>query len=103
LIHGFKKKGGYFVFLKSFTAKGKKYIYLYSYVGVDSREIKLKKLYAFGRSEIAINKMRDWKRDFSKFPVELKEIGCKKADLLEWIVTIETGVTKTGKAFRAAV
>jgi hypothetical protein len=87
------------MFLTQSKAKGKKYIYLCCYAPMDSKKI----VYRFGRLEVAIEKMRKWKTDFETFPEELKELECTKKDLIQWISTIETGVTKTGKKFKAVI
>lgn len=60
-------------------------------------------LYKFGRKEIALQKMYDWRNDFTLFPKELILLGCSQEDLNQWIKTLETGITKTGKPFRAAI
>ena len=91
--------------LKGKTAKGKKYIYLYSYAGYEreKKSTKAISVYSFGRNDKALKQLKEWKEDFKSFPKPLRELGCTKGDLLEWIVTVETGVTKTGKVFNAAV
>ncbi|MCX8045517.1 MAG: hypothetical protein N3A70_01370 [Anoxybacillus gonensis] len=48
-------------------------------------------------------KMKRWKRRFTEFPQELLELGCSMKDLEQWIQTIETGVTKTGRIFKTNV
>lgn len=91
--------------LKCKRAKGNKYIYLYSYDGYE-RERKSPKsisVCSFGRNDKALKKLKEWKDDFNSFPRPLRELGCTKGDLLEWIITVETGVTKTGKRFNGAV
>jgi hypothetical protein len=94
------------LYLSTVKAKGNQYIYLCGY----SRERKgshysknVETLFRFGRKEVAILKMYSWKENFSSFPVELKNIGCGRLDLEDWIKTLETGVTKTGKQFKAIV
>jgi hypothetical protein len=87
------------MFLTQSKAKGKRYLYLCCYAPMDSKKI----VYKFGRLELAIEKMRKWKMNFETFPVALKELGCTKKDLIQWINTIETGVTKTGKRFKAVI
>jgi len=94
------------MYLKTKTAKGKKYIYLYCYSN-EYKEIshkkKVKRLYSFGRNDIALEKLKNWRKDFSSFPEDLKGYGCTKKDLIDWIVTMETGITKTGKRFKAVI
>jgi hypothetical protein len=94
------------LFLSTVKAKGNQYIYLCGY----SRERKfghysknVETLFRFGRKELAILNMRSWRKDFNSFPVELKNIGCGRADLEDWIKTLETGITKTGKKFKAII
>jgi hypothetical protein len=94
------------LFLSTVKAKGNYYIYLCGY----SRERKgnhysknVETLFRFGRKELAIRKMYSWRRDFNSFPVELQNVGCEREDLEDWIKTLETGVTKTGKQFKAIV
>lgn len=85
------------------TAKEKKYIYLYCYSKEKSHRNKEKRLFSFGRNDIALEKFKKWRKDYSLFPEELKRLGCTKKDLIDWIVTIETGITKTGKQFKAVI
>ncbi|MCL9969574.1 hypothetical protein MX569_03090 [Anoxybacillus kestanbolensis] len=47
--------------------------------------------------------MKRWKRRFTEFPNELLNLGCGMEDLEEWIRTIETGITKTGRIFKTNV
>ncbi|WP_256816688.1 hypothetical protein [Cytobacillus sp. Bac17] len=89
------------MFISHSTAKGKQYIYLYEYCS--SETTNKQSLYGFGRKEEAIKKMRRWRRNFDLFPQQLLEFGCTKEDLIDWIRTMETGVTKTGKKFKAIV
>lgn len=41
--------------------------------------------------------------NFNEFPKELIDLGCNKFDLEDWIRTLETGITKTGKRFKAII
>lgn len=83
------------MFISQKRAKGNLYIYLFEYSNTGTYNTQ--SLYGFGRKEIALNNMRKWRKDFSLFPKELIEFGCTRKDLNEWIKTLETGVTKTGK------
>lgn len=56
-------------------------------------------IFRFGRVEKAIENMYTWRDDFDKFPKELKDLGYDFDDLQDWILTLETNVTKTGKSF----
>lgn len=91
------------MYLKTMTAKEKKYIYLYCYSKEKSHRNKEKRLFSFGRNDIALEQFKKWRKDYSLFPEELKSLGCTKKDLIDWIVTIETGITKTGKQFKAVI
>lgn len=89
------------MFISYVTSKGNQYIYLYEYCNSESKT--KQSLYGFGRKEVAIKNMRKWKREFSLFPQELRDFGCTMKDLNDWIRTMETGVTKTGKKFKAII
>ncbi|MCM3708569.1 hypothetical protein M3205_23280 [Cytobacillus firmus] len=89
------------MFISHVTSKGKQYIYLYEYCSSETK--KKQSLYGFGRKEEAIKDMRSWGRNFNLFPQQLVEFGCTKEDLSDWIRTMETGVTKTGKKFKAII
>jgi hypothetical protein len=92
------------MYLNTKRAKGKKYIYLYCYSKKEKNPKKReKKVYSFGRNDIALERFKRWRKDFSLFPEELKMLGCTQKDLIDWIVTVETGITKTGKQFKAAI
>jgi len=96
------------MYLSTTTAKGKKYVYLIKGVGTKDNEygdlVCIKEyLYGFGRNDKAIKKMREWKDHFEMFPSKLKELGCTEENLLDWIRTLETGITKTGRNFSAAI
>lgn len=72
-----KSKGNYYVYLKQYdrtvTYSHDKRVYLYS----------------FGRIDKALNKMYEWKKDSSRFPGELLEIGCGIDDVKQWIKRLE--------------
>lgn len=94
------------MYLKTMTAKGNKYIYLYCYsneIREENPRNKEKRLYSFGRNDIALVRLKSWKKDFSSFPDDLKSLGCTKRDLIDWLRTLETGITKTGKRFKAVI
>jgi hypothetical protein len=88
------------MFLKNVKSKGKVYIYLCAYNNLDQDK---KILFSFGRIDKAKKDLHNWKNDFSQFPLVLSELGCTRGDLIEWIKTIETGITKTGKNFKAII
>lgn len=91
------------MFLRQVKSKGNRYLYLCCYDSNEYLSDNKKKLYSFGRTEKALIQMKKWSRDFSTFPIELKEIGCKKEDLEEWIRTLTTGITKTGRKIKKIV
>lgn len=93
----------YRVFLENKKAKGNRYIYLCCYQSYELNDSGRKFVYGFGRLELAIEKMYSWRDDFKSFPVELIDLGCGRNDLNDWIHTIETGITKTGKQFKAVI
>ena len=84
------------MFLRQVKAKGNRYLYLCCYYS-DELVTDRKILYSFGRTENALNKMQNWSKDFTLFPNELKALGCEKEDLDDWIRTLKTGITKTGR------
>lgn len=86
------------MFISHIKSKGNLYVYLYEYTNTGNSN--KQSLYGFGRKEKALKNMRVWRKDFSLFPKELVEFGCTKKDLNEWIKTLETGVTKTGKRIK---
>jgi hypothetical protein len=88
------------MFLKPVKAKGNIYVYLCSY---DSQEQDKKFLYGFGRLDKALKEMYRWKDNFFCFPISLLELGCKREDLLDWIKTLETGITKTGRILKSII
>ncbi|THD15772.1 hypothetical protein CI793_11215 [Anoxybacillus ayderensis] len=92
------------MYLSQVKSNGKRYIYLCMYVGTQEYSSrKEKRVYAFGEARRALVKMKRWKRRFTEFPQELLELGCSMKDLEQWIQTIETGVTKTGRIFKTNV
>lgn len=92
-------------YLSQVKANGKQYIYLTEYIGNQNYSTKNERhVYAFGEVMMALIKMRRWRRKFNtEFPEELKELGYDAADLNEWIKTIQTGRTSTGRKFGANI
>jgi hypothetical protein len=85
------------LFLSKKTTKGHHYLYLQRYQVRDHyKNLKLT-VFRFGRLESAKQQMYAWRENFNEFPKELIDLGCTKRDLEVWIVTIETGVHKTGR------
>jgi hypothetical protein len=96
-------EGNKFVaFLSQIKSGGQQYIYLTEYCG--NREFSSKKerhVYSFGNSRTALLKMKRWSRNFDQeFPEELKCLGCTKNDLEKWVMTLQTGITSTGRKFK---
>lgn len=89
-------------YLSQVKAGGKQYIYLTEYCGNQAFSSKLEKhIFGFGNSGMALLKMKGWLRRFeTDFPEDLKKLGYTRIDLENWIKTIETGITKTGRKFR---
>ena len=89
-------------FLAKDKGKGNTYIYLRKSERVNKNgksQVVKTNLFSFGRVDKALGNMYEWRDDFDKFPAELKELGYDFEDLMEWILTLETNVTKTGKSF----
>lgn len=84
-------------FLSQIKSKGRRYIYLTEYVSGYNKG-KGMHIYSFGTRDKALSDMRKWQKDFNTFPQYLLEKGYDKVDLYEWIQTLETGVSKTGKS-----
>ncbi|AXM89719.1 hypothetical protein B379_11520 [Anoxybacillus ayderensis G10] len=92
------------MYLSQVKSNGKQYIYLCVYTGAQQYSTrKERRVYSFGEAKKALIRMKRWKRKFSEFPSELRDLGCGMKDLEEWIQTIETGVTKTGRKFMTSV
>ena len=89
------KKSGY---LSKKKSNGNTYIYLRRSYREDNK-VKHEYIYSFGSMPNALEKMF-WLRDNpEQFPKELKERGYNLMDLDNWIMTIETRVTSTGRVF----
>lgn len=86
-------------YLRQVKAKGYYYIYLERYTNEGESIGKCQRVYGFGRKESLLLRLKEWKKDFpNKFPKELLRQGYNKNDLLDWIKTLETGITKTGRS-----
>lgn len=85
--------------LSQYKAKDKVYVYLQEYTSSDETSKKCRNIFSFGRKDRSLQMLNGWLKDFpSAFPLELIELGFGKEDLMEWINTLETGVTKTGRS-----
>lgn len=91
------------MFLSQVKANGNRYLYICSYHTQEYSARKQKRLYSLGKSKKAIMTLRMWKENLQDIPSELIELGCTKEDITDWIRTIETGITKTGKQFKATI
>ncbi|MBW7651333.1 hypothetical protein [Anoxybacillus sp. ST4] len=88
-------------YLSQVKSNGRQYIYLCIYVGSQEYSTrKERRVYSFGEARRALIRMKRWKRKFSEFPRELLDLGCGMKELEEWIQTLETGITKTGRYFQ---
>ena len=96
-------KGGGLMFLQSKKSKGICYIYLYEYSNKENYCIKKHMVHSFGRVDKALKNMVHWRNNFNEFPGELISLGCDLKDLNDWIRTLKTGVTKTGKRFKSVI
>ncbi|WP_281203325.1 hypothetical protein [Cytobacillus kochii] len=95
IIDKMKKKTGY---LTKKVSKGRTYIYLRKSYRVD-KKIKHKYLYSFGVMPEALEKMYKIRDNPQTFPKDLIDKGFELRDLYDWILTIETKVTSTGRRF----
>ena len=90
------KKVGYLSRKKS---NGNTYIYLRRSYRERSK-VKHEYIYSFGSMPKALEKMYWYRENPEKFPKELEERGYNLKDLYEWIMTMETKVTSTGREFK---
>lgn len=89
------KKVGY---LSKKKVSNKTYIYIRKSFR-ENKKIKHEYIYSFGSMPGALEKMY-WLRDHPElFPNELADRGFDFSDLYDWILTMETGVTSTGRDF----
>lgn len=84
-------------YLSQVVAKGRRYIYLTEYIGGKHNKTDIH-VYGFGERSKALAAMQEWQRDFKRFPRELVAMGYGLRDLSEWIETLETGISKTGRS-----
>ncbi|PEK65938.1 hypothetical protein [Bacillus pseudomycoides] len=84
-------------FLTFNRSKGKLYVYLTKAFRENGKKKNIT-LYKFGRLDIALENMYVWRDDFeTKFPKELLNMEYDWNDLHEWILSLETGYSKTGR------
>jgi hypothetical protein len=76
-------------FIVKVMSKNREYFYLRRSFRKDNRP-QNKNIFSFGSREKAIKDLVDWKKDFNKFPVELKKLGYDPEDILSWLKQIET-------------
>lgn len=85
--------------LAQYKAKQKVYVYLQEYNPKEENAKKTQNIYSLGKKETSLLMLKGWLKDFpANFPLQLKEKGFGRVDLEEWIKTLETGVTKTGRS-----
>lgn len=79
--------------------RGKFYIYLReSFRNGD--KVENINIYSFGKMPGALEFLYSIREDYSLFPEELLKKGYNLDDLDEWIMTLETQVTGTGREFK---
>lgn len=79
-------------------ARGHTYIYLKKSKR-EGKKIKELNLYSFGKMPEAIERMYEIREKPEIFPDELKNLGFNLDHLDEWILTIETKTTSSGRPF----
>lgn len=86
-------------YLTQVKVKNKRYVYLTEYIGIRKYITKREKnIYSFGTMQNALLNMRIWQKVPDLFPHDLKEMGYGQKDLIEWVRTLETGKSKTGRS-----
>jgi len=81
-----KARGSIYIYLRESFRKGEK--------------VTNKNIYSFGKMPEALESLYSFREDYSSFPSELLEEGYNLDDLDEWILTLETQVTGTGRDFK---
>jgi hypothetical protein len=89
------EKSGY---LSKKLSNGRNYLYIRQSYRLDGK-VKHKYLYSFGAMPSALDKMYDILNNPETFPDKLKENGFNLNDLQEWVFTVETRTTSTGRKF----
>ncbi|NRG31727.1 hypothetical protein [Niallia circulans] len=89
------KRVGY---LTKKTSKGKVYLYIRKSYR-EGKRVKHQYIYGFGPIETAKEKLYKIFEEEIEFPKELKINGFNLDDVYDWILTLETGVTKSGRLF----
>ncbi|KFM94853.1 hypothetical protein D0U04_21755 [Bacillus clarus] len=89
-------------FLKFVTSRKRVYVYLAKEIYIEKlnkRSVsKTQILYRFGNFDVALEKMFRWRENPEKeFPEEILKLGYNLDDLDDWIMTLETGYSKTGR------
>lgn len=99
ICHFDEGKGYEVAFLTQVRSNGKQYVYLAEYCGQQKHSTRReKRIYSFGSIDEALYSMYYWRMAYETFPMELKDMGYEKKDLDEWIGTLESGVSKTGRS-----
>lgn len=85
-------------YLSRKKSKGKIYLYLRrSYR--EEGNVKHQYLHSFGPLPNALEVLYSLRENPENFPISLEEQGFTLIDLQEWILTVETRVTSTGRDF----
>ena len=87
---------GYLIRKKS---KGNWYIYLRRSNRIEGI-VKHTYIYSFGKMPMALDKLYAILNNQQELPTELLEEGYTINHILDWIITIEAGITKNGKSFQ---
>ncbi|PJN91479.1 hypothetical protein [Bacillus sp. mrc49] len=85
-------------YLSKKKANGSIYIYVRRSYRVGKRTSH-KNIYGFGPLPAALEKMYQIRENPNTFPETLSLEGFNLSDLHEWILTIETNITSTGRDF----
>lgn len=79
-------------------SRGQIYIYLRQSIR-EGKKTTNKNIYSFGKMPGALEFLYEVRDNYDLFPKELLEKGYTLNDLDEWILTLETQVTGTGRDF----
>lgn len=86
-------------FLSQIRVKGKQYIYLSEYIGKNKYTTTTEiNVYGFGERQKALETMRKWKSGEKEIPREITVLGYGLEDVEQWIETLETGISPTGRS-----
>ncbi|NRD81065.1 hypothetical protein HPT25_27620 [Bacillus sp. BRMEA1] len=87
-------------FLKFVHSKGHLYVYLAKGIKENGKK-KTITTFGFGKMPLALEKLYSWRNEYeTKFPQQLMDMGYNWNDLHDWILSIETGYSKTGRKLK---